>query len=121
MHEAELLGVQELSLKTAKARAQLWILNRIVPPAAVSLISNHRVLQPRKMYADLVRSSRDKLAAEQRKADRWCWHASQSFEEGPARPRGSPRRDDGTAFSTTARQAGRDGAAGDIDASIHYC
>ncbi len=49
--------MQEVAFEVANARAQLWILNRVVAASAVSLIANNRMLQPREMNANLMCSS----------------------------------------------------------------
>jgi len=66
MRECEFLCVQEVALEIANSRSQLWILNRVVAPASVSLVSNNRMFQPCEMHADLVRSSRFQLYVQQR-------------------------------------------------------
>jgi len=57
MRESKLLGVQELAVEAADAGAEACVLNRIVTAAAVSLVTYDRMLQPRKMDSDLMRSS----------------------------------------------------------------
>ena len=54
MSKAELLRVQKMSFEMANARAQLWILNGVITPATVSLVSYYRMLQPCEMNANLM-------------------------------------------------------------------
>src|SRR5689334_21653968 len=84
MFEAELLSVQELAFEVADARPELWILNRVVTPAAVSLISNDRMLQPREMDADLMRPSRLQLNVQQRESIERLPHTIQRQRIAPA-------------------------------------
>lgn len=47
MREREFLCMEEVAFEMANARAQLWILNRVVAPASVSLVTNNRMFYPR--------------------------------------------------------------------------
>ena len=54
MSEPEFFCVQKITVQVTNAGAQLWILNRVVTPASVRLVTDNRVLQPREMNANLV-------------------------------------------------------------------
>src|SRR5437868_4091166 len=68
MNEPELLRMQELTPQTPNACAQSWILNRIVAAPSVSLIANNRMLYPRQMNANLMRSSGFQFHLQQRES-----------------------------------------------------
>ena len=72
MSEGEFLCVQEVAFEVADARAQLWILDRVVAPSSVSLVTNHGMLQPRKMNTNLMCPAGLELHIEQREAIKSC-------------------------------------------------
>ena len=68
MREREFLGVEELAVQTANARAETCILNRVITPAAVSLITHDGMFQPREVHSDLMCSPGLKLNIQKRKS-----------------------------------------------------
>ena len=63
--EGEFLCVQKVAVQVSDLRSQTWILDRVVSPSSVSFISDHRMLQPCEMNANLMRSSGIQLNIEQ--------------------------------------------------------
>src|SRR5690348_15622338 len=57
MSKGEFLCVQEVAFEVADARAQLWILDRVVASSTVSLIADNRMFEPREMNTDLMCST----------------------------------------------------------------
>src|SRR2546423_14691475 len=91
MRERELLSMEKMAAEVANAGAQAYILNRVVTSRAVRFISNHRVLQPRKMHANLVRPSGLQLNIDQRKPIKTPAHAIKRNRAASAAHDGHPR------------------------------
>src|ERR1043165_7089055 len=68
MCERELLGVQELAVEVADARAKTCVLDCVVAAGAVSFIADDRMFQPREMHSDLMSSSGFELNVQEREA-----------------------------------------------------
>ena len=64
MTEAEPFGVQELPAERGDGGAQFRIGNRLITPAAVNLVADDRMLEPREMHSDLMRAPRLDLHVE---------------------------------------------------------
>src|SRR6202008_1596827 len=77
VRESQLLCMQELAVEAANARAQGRVLDRVVAAATVSLITDNRMLQPREMHSDLMRSSRLELNIEKRETIKSPPHAKE--------------------------------------------
>src|SRR5437764_1339310 len=91
MAETELFGVKELPPQRGDGGAQLRVWDRLIASAAVHLIADNWMLEPRKVDSDLMRATRLDLNVEQREPFVAAAHAIERERGSPAAHHGHAR------------------------------